>query len=83
VASCEDLPGILHVSSLNKVLLGVLRGLGYEGGLRRREEWRYRRFMSGLKEVVGVLRGLDYALFKFRKPVLHVSVDIDVLINDE
>jgi hypothetical protein len=32
-------------------------------------------------EVIGALGGLDYALFKFRRPVEHVSVDLDVLVG--
>jgi hypothetical protein len=32
-------------------------------------------------EVVEALGGLDYALFKFRRPVEHVSVDLDVLVG--
>ncbi|MEM0232739.1 MAG: hypothetical protein QXL22_01830 [Candidatus Nezhaarchaeales archaeon] len=36
--------------------------------------------MSEVAKVTKVLRGLNYALYKFRKPIEHVSVDIDVLI---
>jgi hypothetical protein len=32
-------------------------------------------------EVVGALGGLDYALFKFRRPIEHVSVDLDILVG--
>jgi hypothetical protein len=46
-----------------------------------REEHRYRWFVGNTVEVVGALGGLDYALFKFRRPVEHVSVDLDVLVG--
>jgi len=72
---------LAELAELNKLLLGFLRRVGYEGPLRVREENRYRRYMSGVAEVSRALSGLDYALFKFRKPVEHVSVDIDVLIR--
>jgi|GEM_PF-3805211 len=31
--------------------------------------------------VVEALRGINYALYKFRRPVKHVSVDLDILIE--
>ena len=46
-----------------------------------REERRYRWFVGNTVEVVGALGGVDYALFKFRRPVEHVSVDLDVLVG--
>ena len=29
----------------------------------------------------GFLGGLRYALYKFRKPVDHISVDLDILVH--
>jgi len=48
-----------------------------------REEARYRWFMGNAAEVVGALSGagVEYALHKFRKPLDHVSVDLDVLVR--
>jgi hypothetical protein len=45
------------------------------------EERRYRWFVENTVEVVEALEGVDYALFKFRRPVEHVSVDLDVLVD--
>jgi len=48
-----------------------------------REEARYRWFMGNAAEVVGALSGagVGYAPHKFRKPLDHVSVDLDVLVR--
>jgi hypothetical protein len=66
---------------LNKLYLAYLRALGGPEGELAREEARYRWFLGNAVEVVGALRGLEYALYKFRRPVEHVSVDLDVLIE--
>ncbi len=76
-----ELGELAEAAGLNKVLLGFLRSAGVEGEARRREEERYKWFRSVVGEVAGALRGLDYALHKFRKPVEHVSVDVDVLVD--
>jgi hypothetical protein len=68
------------LSRLNKVYLAYLRRVGSPEGEFLREERRYRWFMENTVEVVGAL-GVDYALFKFRRPVEHVSVDLDVLVD--
>ncbi|MEM3980790.1 MAG: hypothetical protein QXF79_06005 [Ignisphaera sp.] len=39
--------------------------------------------MTEVVRVTKALQGLDYALYKFRKPIEHVSVDIDVLVRYE
>jgi len=64
---------------LNKLYLAYLRALGGPRGELLREEARYRWFLGNAVEVVNALRGLEYALYKFRRPVEHVSVDLDVL----
>ena len=46
-----------------------------------REEARYRWFVRNAIEVVNALRGINYALYKFRRSVEHVSVDLDVLVE--
>jgi hypothetical protein len=69
------------LSRLNKVYLAYLRRVGSPEGEFLREERRYRWFVGNTVEVVGALGGLDYALFKFRRPVEHVSVDLDVLVG--
>jgi hypothetical protein len=68
------------LSRLNKVYLAYLRRVGSPEGELLREERRYRWFVENTLEVVGAL-GVDYALFKFRRPVEHVSVDLDVLVD--
>jgi hypothetical protein len=74
----ERLAGL---SRLNKVYLAYLRRVGSPEGEFLREERRYRWFVGNTVEVVGALGELDYALFKFRRPVEHVSVDLDVLVS--
>jgi len=74
---------LAELAKLNKVLLGFLRRVGYRGPLRIMEESLYRRYMAEVARVSEALRGLDYAFYKFRKPVEHVSVDIDVLVRYE
>jgi hypothetical protein len=69
------------LSRLNKVYLAYLRRVRSPDGELSREESRYRWFMGNTVEVVGALGGVDYALFKFRRPVEHVSVDLDVLVD--
>jgi hypothetical protein len=66
---------------LNKLYLAYLRALGDSGGELLREEARYRWFLRNAVEVVNALRGLEYALYKFRRPVEHVSVDLDILVE--
>ncbi|MEM3716429.1 MAG: hypothetical protein QW145_04630, partial [Candidatus Bathyarchaeia archaeon] len=72
---------LIELAGLNKVLLGFLRRICYEGNVRAAEESRYKRYISEVINVSKSLNGLNYALFKFRKPVEHVSVDIDILIH--
>jgi hypothetical protein len=68
------------LSRLNKVYLAYLRRVRSPEGELLREERRYRWFVENTLEVVGAL-GVDYALFKFRRPLEHVSVDLDVLVD--
>ena len=72
------------IAKLNKLYLAYLRRVG--GVLRNeliREEAKYRRFMRNAAGVVNVLEsvGATYALYKFRRPYEHVSVDLDILIR--
>jgi uncharacterized protein YqgQ len=39
--------------------------------------------MNNVYDVVNVLRGFEYAFYKFRKPVDHVSVDLDMIISSK
>jgi len=72
---------LAELAKLNKVYLAYLRRVGAPlGGELLREEARYRWFLRNAAEVARALRGLDYALYKFRRPVEHVSVDLDVLV---
>jgi len=73
-----------EIARLNKLYLPFLRAVGNAMGSElRREEARYKWFLRNVVEVVEALRGLDYALYKFRRPVEHVSVDLDVLVRVE
>ena len=74
----ERLAGL---SRLNKVYLAYLRRVCSPEGELSREERRYRWFEENTVEVVRALGGLDYALFKFKRPVEHVSVDLDILVG--
>lgn len=74
---------LVELARLNKVLLGFLRRINYDGTVRTLEEERYREYVGSVISVTRALNGIDYALFKFRKPLEHVSVDIDVLIRSE
>jgi len=78
----EEVWMLAEVAKLNKLYLAYLRAVkGVLEGELLREEARYRWFMRNVAEVVNVLKGLNYALYKFRKPVEHVSVDLDILID--
>jgi hypothetical protein len=75
---------LAEVAKLNKLLLAYLRRVG--DVLRDelvREEARYRWFMRNAAEVIEALNGagVEYALHKFRKPLDHVSVDLDILVR--
>jgi hypothetical protein len=73
---------LAELSRLNKVYLAYLRRVRSPEGELLREERRYRWFVGNTVEVVGALGGVDYALFKFRRPLEHVSVDLDVLVDN-
>jgi hypothetical protein len=80
----EEVYKLAGIAKLNKLYLAYLRRVG--GVLRdelTREEARYRWFMRNMAEVVVVLEsvGATYALYKFRRPFEHVSVDLDILIR--
>lgn len=45
------------------------------------EEGRYDWYLKNTIEVLKVLSGLEYALYKFRRPYEHVSVDLDILVS--
>jgi len=73
---------LAKIARLNKLYLAYLRMV--RGPLRDelvREEARYRWFIENMIEVVEALRRLNYALYKFRRPVEHVSVDLDILVD--
>jgi hypothetical protein len=76
-----EVEGLAQLSRLNKVYLAYLRRVRSPESELLREEHRYRWFVGNTVEVVGALGGVDYALFKFRRPVEHVSVDLDVLVG--
>ena len=84
--SSKEVERLAEVAKLNKLYLAYLRRVG--DVLRDElihEEARYRRFMRNAAEVVRALEsvGAIYALYKFRRPFEHVSVDLDILIKAE
>jgi len=78
----SELPVLAGVARMNKLYLAFLRvvrdSLPSEWAS---EEERFRRYIGGSLEVASVLRGLRYGFYKFRRPVNHVSVDLDLLIH--
>lgn len=74
---------LVERARLNKMLLGFLRRINYDGELRWIEEERYSNYIDAVVMVAEALKGLDYALFKLQKPIEHVSVDIDILVRRE
>jgi hypothetical protein len=74
------------IAKLNKLYLAYLRRVGDALGSELiREEARYRWFIRNAAEVVGVLESTRaiYALYKFKRPFEHVSVDLDILVKVE
>ncbi len=65
----------------NKVLLHFLRVLDVKGSERNYEEDRYAVTIQVLRLVVQALKGLNYSLFKFFRPVVYVPADIDLLAS--
>jgi len=82
--SNEEVYRLAGIAKLNKLYLAYLRRVGDAlGNELIREEAKYRWFMRNVAEVVNVLEsvGANYALYKFRRPFEHVSVDLDILIR--
>lgn len=79
----EELPRLAEIAKLNKLYLTFLRSISSDVLQCERvvEEARFRRYVSNVIDVIKTLKDLRYALYKFRKPVDHVSVDLDILIH--
>jgi hypothetical protein len=82
--SSEEIYKLAGIAKLNKLYLAYL--MRVRDVLRNeliREEAKYRWFMRNAAEVVKILEsvGADYALYKFRRPFEHVSVDLDILVS--
>jgi hypothetical protein len=82
--SSKEVKRLAGVAKLNKLYLAYLRRVGdslWDELIR--EEARYRWFIRNAAEVIRVLEsiGATYALYKFRRPFEHVSVDLDILIR--
>ena len=80
--SMEDAHKLAERARLNKLYLAYLRGVGdlFKDELKR-EETRYEWYMKNAVEVIKALKSVNYALYKFRRPVDHVSVDLDILVD--
>jgi len=80
--SIDEARRLAERARLNKLYLAYLRRVGgVLGDELELEESRFRWFTRNALEVVRALKGVDYALYKFRRPVDHVSVDLDILVN--
>lgn len=80
--SNEEVWVLAEVARLNKLYLAYLRAVkGVLEGELLREEAKYKWFMENAVGVISALNGLNYALYKFRRPLEHVSVDLDILID--
>jgi len=84
--SGKEVERLAGVAKLNKLYLAYLRRV--EDSLRGElihEEARYKWFTRNAAEVVGLLESIaaTYALYKFRRPFEHVSVDLDILVRVE
>jgi hypothetical protein len=80
----EEVYKIAGIAKSNKLYLAYLRRVREVlGDELLREETRYRWFMRNAAEVVGVLKsvGATYALYKFRRPFEHISIDLDILVG--
>jgi len=80
--SVEDAHKLAKRARLNKLYLAYLREVGdfFKNELKR-EETRYEWYMKNAVEVIKALKSVNYALYKFRRPVDHVSVDLDILVD--
>jgi hypothetical protein len=82
--SGEEVYRLAEAARLNKLYLAYLRRVGGSLGSELIcEEAKYRWFMRNAIEVVKALEnvGATYALYKFRRPFEHVSVDLDILVG--
>jgi hypothetical protein len=77
----EEVLKLAEVAKLNKLYLAFLRRVDVLHRDLLLEEARYKRYLKNAIEVSGALKNLNYAFYKFRKPVDHVSVDLDILIS--
>jgi len=80
--SIEELERLAEVAKLSELYLAFLRAvrdvIPNEWSF---EEARFRRYIENCMGVAKTLEGLRCAFYKFRKPVDHVSVDLDILIH--
>ena len=81
----DELSQIAKIAKLNKLYLAFLRSVDSTALWPKRllEETKFRSYRRNVVDVVNVLRDLRYTLYKFRKPVDHVSVDLDILIHPD
>ncbi len=77
-----ELEELARIAMMNKLYLPFLReARDLFSSKLALEEKRFRMYISNCLDVAGALSGLRYAFYKFRRPVDHVSVDLDVLIH--
>jgi hypothetical protein len=77
----EEVLKLAEIAKLNKLYLAFLRRVDVLHRDLLLEEARYKRYLKNAVEVARAFKNLNYAFYKFRKPVDHVSVDLDILIS--
>jgi hypothetical protein len=79
----KEILKLARLARLNKLYLAYLKALRSPvlEAERTGEEARHKMFLNNLVEVVKMLEGHSYALYKFLKPVEHLSVDLDILVH--
>jgi hypothetical protein len=74
----EEVLRLAEVAKLNKLYLAFLRRVDVLHRDLLLEEARYKRYLGNAIEVARAFKNLNYAFYKFRKPVDRVSVDLDM-----
>ena len=79
----EEIEALARVAKLNKLYLAYLRRINDPSidAEKRREEARYSLYIRNVVEIAKVLEDFRYAIYKFKRPFEHVSVDLDILIH--
>lgn len=74
---------VLRAAASNKVLLHFLRNICFKEEIRWVEERKLNRVIRVVKDIANTFKDLNYAFFKFVKPIAYVPSDIDLLVEHE